>query len=352
MENNKKTIKVKDLKEGMILVNPIKYDNIVLVEKGIPLTNKLIEKLREKYIYSHIEIYYELEEYTQKDLIKIEEDFIKLTFNLEKLFSKANKLDSIDMEDIRSFSAKIKESLYFTDSIIKNIVLYGSGKDSIYRHGVNVAALSLILGKWIGLDDKQLNLLTYASILHDFGKTKIDNSIINKVDKLTLNEINKLRTHPIIGYQLINKINFLDKSVANSILMHHEREDGSGYPLRLKADKIHPFAKIIAIADTFDAINSNRSYRSRKKPFEALQIIKEDSIGKLDYNYCTIFLNHMINYYMGENVLLSDDRVCKIIQIHKNDFLRPLLLSEDGFIDLKDNKDLYVKQLFLDTKYL
>ncbi|AJA46641.1 HD-GYP domain-containing protein [Clostridium pasteurianum DSM 525 = ATCC 6013] len=352
MENNKKTIKVKDLKEGMILVNPIKYDNIVLVEKGIPLTNKLIEKLREKYIYSHIEIYYELEEYTQKDLIKIEEDFIKLTFNLEKLFSKANKLDSIDMEDIRSFSAKIKESLYFTDSIIKNIVLYGSGKDSIYRHGVNVAALSLILGKWIGLDDKQLNLLTYASILHDFGKTKIDNSIINKVDKLTLNEINKLRTHPIIGYQLINKINFLDKSVANSILMHHEREDGSGYPLRLKADKIHPFAKIIAIADTFDAINSNRAYRSRKKPFEALQIIKEDSIGKLDYNYCTIFLNHMINYYMGENVLLSDDRVCKIIQIHKNDFLRPLLLSEDGFIDLKDNKDLYVKQLFLDTKYL
>ncbi|OMH21708.1 HD family phosphohydrolase [Clostridium pasteurianum] len=336
----------------MILVNPIKYDNIVLVEKGIPLTNKLIEKLREKYIYSHIEIYYELEEYTQKDLIKIEEDFIKLTFNLEKLFSKANKLDSIDMEDIRSFSAKIKESLYFTDSIIKNIVLYGSGKDSIYRHGVNVAALSLILGKWIGLDDKQLNLLTYASILHDFGKTKIDNSIINKVDKLTLNEINKLRTHPIIGYQLINKINFLDKSVANSILMHHEREDGSGYPLRLKADKIHPFAKIIAIADTFDAINSNRAYRSRKKPFEALQIIKEDSIGKLDYNYCTIFLNHMINYYMGENVLLSDDRVCKIIQIHKNDFLRPLLLSEDGFIDLKDNKDLYVKQLFLDTKYL
>lgn len=347
-----RTIQVKNLKEGMVLVNPIKHDDIVLIEKGVPLTNKLIEKLREKYIYSDIEIYFELEEYTQNDLIRIEENFIKLTFDLEKLFSKVDKLSSIDMEDIRKFSAKIKKSLNFTDSIVKNIVLYGSGKDSIYRHGVNVSALSLILGKWIGLDDKQLNLLTYASIFHDFGKIKIDNSIINKVDKLTLNEINKLRTHPIISYQLINKVNFLDKSVANSILMHHEREDGSGYPLGLKGDKIHPFAKIIAIADTFDAINSNRAYRSRRKPFEALQIIKEDSIGKLSYNYCTIFLNHIINYYMGENVLLSDNKICKIIQINKNDFLRPLLLGEDGFIDLKNDKDLYVKQLLLDSKYL
>lgn len=352
MGKNKKTIKIKDLKEGMTLAKSIKHGDLTLIGKGVPLTRKLIDKLRDKYIYDNIEIYYEAEEYAQENIAKIEEEFVELTFEIENLFSKLDKLQSADMAEIRKFTSKIKESLSFTDSIVKNVILYGSGKDSIYRHGVNVAALSMILGKWIGLDDIQLNLLTYAGILHDFGKTKIDDIILNKVEPLSKSEMDKVKTHPIIAYKFINKISFLDKSVANSILMHHEREDGSGYPLGINGDKIHLFAKIIAIADTFDAINSNRSYRQSKKPFEALQIIKEDSLGKLDYNYCNIFLTHVVNYYMGENVLLSNGTICKIIQINKNDLLKPMLLGEDGFVDLNKDPNLHVKELLLSNKYL
>lgn len=180
MEKLKKNIKLQDLKAGMILANPIKHGDTTLVEKGIPLTDLLLNKLKYTYVYDNIDVYYELEEYISEELIKAEEEFVKMTFELENLFDKLDKLKSADMAEIRKFTLRIKKSLYFTDSIVKNIVLYGSGKDSVYRHGVNVASLSLILGKWIGLDDAQLNLLAYAGVLHDFGKTKIDKNILNK----------------------------------------------------------------------------------------------------------------------------------------------------------------------------
>ncbi|MFT8314921.1 MAG: HD-GYP domain-containing protein [Clostridium sp.] len=352
MEKKKKILSVEDLEAGMITVNEIKSDGIILVAKGVQLTERVINTLKEKYIYSKVEVYYEEYESISESLKNIEDNFIELTFDLQRIFKHIDRLQVSDIEEIRKFSIKIKNELKSTDSIIKNIVLYGSGKDSIYRHGVNVAALSSILGKWIGLDEIQLNLLNYAAILHDFGKTKISDNIINKVGQLTDSELKKIRMHPVTGYEFINKIPFLDRSVGLAILMHHEREDGSGYPFGIKDNKIHPFAKIIAIADVFDAVNSNRGYRNSRGPFEALEIIKEDSLGKLDYNYCTIFLNHVINYYMGESVLLNNDKIYKIIQVNKNDFQRPLLLADNEFLDLRNNKDLYVKQLILNNNYI
>ena len=129
--------------------------------------------------------------------------------------------------------------------------------------------------------------------------------------------------------------------------MHHEREDGSGYPLGLKGNQIHQFGKIIAIADVFDAINSDRGYKRKKAPFEALQIVKNESLGRLNYEYVKIFLEHIINYYLGEQVILNNGDKCKIIQMNINDLERPLLLKDDNFIDLSKCKELSIKELLL-----
>ena len=127
--------------------------------------------------------------------------------------------------------------------------------------------------------------------------------------------------------------------------MHHERCDGTGYPLGLKGNQIHDFAKIIAIADTFDAINSNRTYKKRKRPLEALKIIKDESLNKLDYSLCYTFLEGMANFYIGQNVLLNDKSKCKIIKMDLNNISSPLLLSEDEFIDLSKTTALYIEQI-------
>jgi len=252
------------------------------------------------------------------------------------------------MNEIREFSQKIQNELTPKSIVIKNIVLYGSGSDVIYRHGVNVAALSSLLGGWIGLEKSQLNLLVYSAILHDFGKTKIEHrELLEKESLLSKSEFNVIKKHPTLGYKIIKEIAFLDKAVSYGVLMHHERLDGSGYPLGLKGESIHPFAKIIAIADVFDAINSDRVYRKKKLPFEALQIVKNESLGKLDYEYVKIFLEHIVNYYTGEEVLLNTNEKCKIIQMNINNLDKPLVLKDGDFIDLEKEKNMYIKEMML-----
>lgn len=356
MDRKKKLVYVHELIPGMILSKEIKANGKLLVAEGTTVTKYAIDKLREYYINNQIEVYYGDKDEEEgpstvvertRTVEEVEESLEELTFDVENIFEDMEYLKGSGIDEIRKFAVKIQSELKSVNSVIKNIVLYGSGKDTIYRHGVNVTALSTILGKWIGLSGSDLNLLTYSSVLHDFGKIKIDKNIIDKPENLTKKEFNEIKKHPTIGYNYIKDIPFLDKSVSYGVLMHHERNDGSGYPLGLKDVSIHQFAKIIAIADTFDAVNSDRVYKNSKGPFEALEIIKKESLGRLDYEYCNIFLNHVVNYYIGESAVLNTKQICKIIKIDVNDLTRPLMLDDSGFIDLKLHKELYVESLVL-----
>lgn len=350
MEKHKKNLSINDLKVGMVITKDIVSENRLLLGKGMPITESILIKLKNTYFCNKIEVYLGDDEYEDKrvrDMKQVEKNFIELSLDVQNIFNNMESLQSSNIEEIRAFSMRIQEELSSTSLIVKNIVLYGSGFDSIYRHCVNVASLSAILGKWIGLDKKELNLLTYSAILHDFGKIKINKDILDKPNSLTKKEFNIIKQHPVIGYNYLKQVKFIDKSVGLGILMHHEKIDGSGYPLGLKGDKIHKFAKIIAISDVFDAVNSDRIYKKSKKPFEALALIQEESLSKLDYEYCNIFLNHIVNYYMGENVLLNNGHLCKILQIDVNNIERPLLLDGDVFVDLKKEKNLYIDKFIL-----
>ena len=354
MRKNKVFLTVNQLEPGMIIAEDFIQENIILVHSDVVLTEIIISKLREKYFLDKVLVYRDDEadvnqskDPKEKTVEDIDQSFNEFSFNVGGIFHSMYNEGICDIEGIRGFSKKIQGELKSTSAVIKNIVLYGSGNDVIYRHSVNVAALSSILGRWIGLDENTINLLTYSAILHDYGKTKVDKDILNKVNPLTKNEIKEIKGHPVIGYNEIKKVQFLDNSVGYGVLMHHERLDGSGYPLGIKEDKIHPFAKIIAIADVFDAVNSNRVHKKSRGPFEALEIIQKESLGKLDYKYCKIFLEHIVNYYMGENVLLNTNKVCKIEQININDISRPLLFDGSVFIDLKQEKELNVEELVL-----
>lgn len=355
METNKIILNINDLKPGMVTTQEIISDYSVLVAKGVVLTEEILENLKRKYIFQNIEVYstddgvpQQVPVIKKKTIEDIELSFDEFSIDAKYIFDNlfVNYINSMD--EIRMFVKKIQDQLDYPGIFIKDIVLYGSKSDVIYRHFVNVAALSSILGGWIGLNETELNLLTFSAILHDYGKTKINEKLLNKVEKLSFEELKKIKYHTVLGYQEIKKIPFLDPSVSYGVLMHHERLDGSGYPFGVKEEKIHKFAKIIAIADIFDAINSNRLYKKSRGPLEVLEIIHEESLGKIDYEYSKIFLDHIVNYYLGEKVLLNNKEVCRIVQIHTNDLSRPLLLSENGFIDLRKEPSLTIKELILD----
>lgn len=347
----KKLVPINDLTAGMVSASNINFSGVLLLSKDVAITEFAINILKQNYIVDAVEIYSE-DEYTDilnvkaKTVKELESTFNNFSSKLQNIFTNISSLKLDDLEELRKFTKRIQEEFKSTGLVIRDIVFYGNKENNIYRHSVNVSALSFILGKWLGLNEDEINSLTYAAVLHDFGKTKLDEYLLNKkIEELTPEEYKKYKTHPILAYHFVQQIPYLDDSVCRGVIMHHERIDGSGYPLGAIDNKIHKFAKIIAIADTFDNITSGRYTDKFTGPFEALKIVQEQSLGKLDNKFCNIFLHQMVNYYMGESVVLSDDRSCKIIQVDVNDITNPLLLDENGFVDLKEEKNIYVKRL-------
>lgn len=351
MVYKKKLLTINELQVGMVSASNITSNGKVLLADGVIITDSILNKLKNIYIIHYVEVYTENSDtvetlsFKEKTVKEIEISLTEFSLNLQAIFNVMSKLDAYDIEEIKAFSKKIQEEFKSVGSIIRNIIFYGSGDDCIYRHSINVTAISFILGKWIGLKEKELDLLTYSAVLHDFGKTKLDKFLIAQKNKMDCKDNEATKTHPVLGYKFIKKIPNIDSNISYSVLMHHERADGSGYPLHITGDKINKYAKIIAIADLFDEVSSNRYSEKIKGPFDALKVIQDQSLTKLDTNFCNIFLNHIVNYYLGENVLLNDNRSCKVVQIQMNNLTKPLLLNDSVFLDLTKEKNLFVEKL-------
>ncbi|WP_446897359.1 HD-GYP domain-containing protein [Clostridium sp. LBM24168] len=231
MPLKKKLLRINELKPGMVSASNITFQNKVLLAKDISITKSIIDRLKKNYIVNEVEVY--LEDDFQPLILKIEtvqelqDTFNELSINLEDMFYTISNLKVPEIDEIRQFAKKIQEEFNSTGMVIRNIVFYGSGNDTIYRHSINVAAISSILGKWIDLDENEINLLTYSAVLHDFGKIKLDKHILSKGYNLTSEEYDIFKKHTTIGYNLVKKIPYLSNSVAYGILMHHERMDGS-----------------------------------------------------------------------------------------------------------------------------
>ena len=339
-----------NLRPGMILAEDIYLNDVKIIGEGIVLNEKTIDKISNLYNLSHICILDEIDEFENEAISSKASDDYKITEKtLKTVSSKAKEMfysvqttSKINLSEVRTISEDLLSNLKHTGLIIKNITENREENNYEYRHLVNVAVLSALMAKWLELSQRESLLLIYSGFLHDIGKSKIPENILYKHGSLTTKEMALVKSHPIKGYNLVKNMQFLDSSVGQAILLHHERLDGSGYPLGLKDNKIPTFARIVAIADIFDSMTSNRCYRVKESPLRSLEVIKEDSYKKLDMKFANVFINNMCDYYTGEIALLSDDSKAKIIKIDPLDITRPLVSVKDTFIDLKKEKDLTV----------
>ena len=214
-----------------------------------------------------------------------------------------------------------------------------------FRHNICVGVIATNIGKWLGLSKKELSKLTLAATLHDIGKTMIPESILNKPGKLTEVEYEEMKRHTIYGYKLIKNIHVLPQSISLVALQHHEREDGRGYPMRLKGENIHYFSKIVAIADIFHAMSSKRVYHEAIPFFEVISQMKDSVFGKLNPTILLLFLNKLMDTLVGKEIELSNLQRGKIIMIHPYDPLHALVKTDEGIIDLSKKKDLKIVQV-------
>ncbi len=360
-------------KEGMIVASNIytSSDRLVIL-KGTELTEEILDKL--KY-YGIFDFYIEdavlddikdLEDWESDTLIDNDPrthryyDRIRNTpefGEFEKIFNHSAKAikDNIDaialngstvhfdilLDAVNSITDKFEPKASLFD-MLKCIEGYD---DLTYIHSLNVALIAKVLGKWIGLNDEEINILTLSGVLHDIGKVMIPHSIITKPGRLTAAEYAIVQAHPTYGFtMLMNSNTTIDKRIANGVLQHHERCDGSGYPSRLVSGEIDEFAKIIAISDVYDAMTANRVYRQGICPFSVIEEF-EKKIDAYDPKILMVFLEKIAQSYVNENVWLSDNREGKIIMINKYALAEPCIVIDDEYIDLSRHRDIKIKSL-------
>ena len=252
---------------------------------------------------------------------------------------------SIDINKVNHIShtiyARINENRDIVNSIhqIKNVDEY------TYTHCINVSMLCMLIGKWLKFDKKKLELLIQAGLLHDIGKGRINPEILNKPGALSPDEYEEIKNHALYGYMITDNISEINEDVRKGILMHHEREDGTGYPNGVKGSYIHEFAKIIAVADIYDAMTSNRIYEQKKSPFEVFSLLENNSFGILDTRVVKVFLSNMAVYYIGDFVRLSTGDMGEIIYINPMRIAQPIIRVENSYVDLAIETNVKIAEL-------
>ena len=216
-----------------------------------------------------------------------------------------------------------------------------SSDDSVYSHSLNVAMISRILGKWLKWSSSDMDSLVIAGLLHDIGKITIPPEILNKEGKLTDEEFEQIRWHPRAGYDLIKDLK-IDSRIKKAALQHHERCDGSGYPMKVDEIMLDDFAMVVAIADVYDAMTAARKYRAPLCPFQVIREFERDGYHKYKTEFLLTFLRRIATTYQNNRVILSDGQAAKIILLNQNSLSEPLVQLNDGScIDLASSP-LYI----------
>jgi HD-GYP domain-containing protein (c-di-GMP phosphodiesterase class II) len=221
-------------------------------------------------------------------------------------------------------------------------------EDYLFHHSINVGILANIIGAASGAFDlTQQRYLVLAGILHDLGKLEIPVQILYKNGSLTEEEFNLVRQHPAIAFKFFRNYVEIPENVRFGVLQHHERDDGSGYPLRTDASKNHPIARVLGIADTYDAMTSKKVYGEEVSPFAAIDSIQGDTFaGKFSPKYSTPFLNELCQSLIGRYVTLNDGRTGQLVFWNRSGRANCLIRFSDGqVLDIYGQNKLKITKL-------
>ncbi|MFD2045146.1 HD-GYP domain-containing protein [Ornithinibacillus salinisoli] len=326
-------VSTKYIKKGAILGQTISNDNgIVLLQKGMSLSNSIIKRLRDQgitYVYiedeetKDVQVVSAISEKLRKDAT----DSVRQVFSEVKSTDLLAKSFILDKEE-KNLNTIVHRLLEEINQHKESISLLGDifiTDDYIFQHSLNVTIYALAIGKALHLNEKELAELGTGAILHDIGKAFIDYDVLQKPDQLSDKEFEIMKEHTTIGFDLLRKQGSVSSVVAHCAYQHHERLDGSGYPRGLSGDKIHTYAKIIGVADVFDAVTSNRVYRDAMLPHEGLEILYAGAVNLFDREMVEAFKKSIVVYPNGLTVLLNDGTSGVVVKQNKHLCDRPIV---------------------------
>ena len=345
MSANIISVKCAELQPGMQIAEMLATRfNTKLVTKGTILDESLIVKIRDAGI-EKVSVYDLSQAQVEDNRERFVEEYKENLNEVKSFFSELDSSSIFKIDKIRGIVSTTLESSIANRDVIHSLNSVRGLDDYTYVHSMNVGILSSLIAKWSRWSEDDIKKITYAGLLHDIGKIRVPQHILNKPGKLTPEEFEQIKQHPIYAFDMLKKADNLSSDIKQAVLTHHEREDGSGYPLGLTGDKIHPYAKVLAIADVFDAMVSDRCYHAKDSPFAVFEFFVDQCLNKLDPGLLNTFVINMAPYYTGEKVLLSNGQEAEVIFVDPRNVSRPLVKVREEIINLAQNRTLTIQPL-------
>ncbi len=348
-------IKTADLSPGMCLARDITFfdssaGTVVTMKTGNKLTDINITHMVRSGVVagayidagsSEVRIISSINE-------EIKENAISNIHHLADNFMDSGKgVTKSDIEMLGNTTEQLIDELSNKKDILINIADIKMYDDYTFHHSLSVAIMAIAIGLEMGLSREHLEELGTAGLLHDIGKVSIPIEIINKKGRLTDEEYAIIKLHPVYAAQHLKERNLVSNSCALGIIGHHERWDGSGYPMQLSETQIHPYARILAVADVYDALTSNRPYRVPAAPNEAIEFIMGGMGTHFDEDVVRAFLRKVAPFPIGSKVKLSNGEIATVLKNNHDRPLRPLVCTDAGEIYDLGVADKYINIVIL-----
>ncbi len=257
---------------------------------------------------------------------------VKLTESVKKRVAEGIQYlyNNTDTQDFSDATNKITDELIRAisdnEAIAVDISTLKISDEYTFKHSVDVATMAMIVAKQHGLNDKEVYEIGIAGLLHDLGKSKIPNEVLNKPGRLNDEEFAIMKQHSVYGYEILKEKENYSPSVLLGVLQHHEKMNGMGYPMGVSSEKMHLFAKILSVVDIYDALVTERSYKKAFSQRDAVEMIMSMT-QELDLNVMKSFLESMILYPVDTIVQLSNGEKAKVVQNNPGYILRPKVVG-------------------------
>ncbi len=332
-------VSVFDCRCGDVIAKDVISDKgLILAAENLVLNDFIISKFKtigilSVWIYKETSNLYSYYEKKEKAVTGYKETVLGVKNVINNIVSGKR----FDYKEMRDIAVTINRDLDI-DIILNYLNEIKGYDDYTYSHSVNVGFYSMLIGKRLKMPDSQLIDLIQAGLLHDIGKIKIDNQLLNKPGKLTDDEFETIKKHSMLGYEILNDTQSINNDIKKAVLMHHERIDGSGYPLGAKGDEIGEYARIVAISDVYDAMTSDRPYKKRATPFDAFHMFLTSGLCTFCARTTQTFLLNFSTHLVGAKVQLDSGDIGEIVYIPPHEIINPIVRIGSTFKKLSINE--------------